>query len=163
MAPGGTPSRVLLSWRCVRETNVRLVIASGQTNRQRAPLLPASVGPHSGIGVRQPILPGMSSPRAFLAALASVRAFLIAFLGCLGWFIWAETHQTNGSCYDWSHYLPSAAITLAVIVALTVASRRSWRGRSASTLVGEGVAGAGWAALGLLVAIFFAAATSCSA
>jgi hypothetical protein len=105
----------------------------------------------------------MISPRLFLAGIASVRAFLAAFLGSLGWFIWAETQQTNGSCYHTSHYVPSVAITFGVIIALTVASRRPWRGQSAALSLGLGVATAAWTALGLSVAIFFAGVTGCSA
>jgi hypothetical protein len=105
----------------------------------------------------------MSSPGSFLAATASVRAFLAAFLGSLGWFVWAESQQTNGSCYHTSHYVPSAAITFGVIIALTVASRRPWRGQSAVLSLGLGVATAAWTTLGLSIAIFFAGVTGCSA
>jgi hypothetical protein len=104
-----------------------------------------------------------SLARSFLSGLASVRAFLAAFLGSLGWFIWAEMQQTNGSCYHSSHYLPSAVITFGVIIAMTVGSRQPWRGQPAALLVGQGVAAAAWAAFGLLVAIFAAGATGCSA
>jgi hypothetical protein len=106
----------------------------------------------------------MSSTRSLLAAMASVRAFVAAFLGSLAWFIWAETQQTSGSCYTDAHYVPSAAIALGVVVAATVSSRWPWRGRpTLRSLVCEGVAAAIWSAAGLLIAIFFAAATGCSA
>jgi hypothetical protein len=105
----------------------------------------------------------MSSSRAFLAGLASIRAFLAAFLGSLGWFIWSETQGTSGSCYPTSHYLPSDVVTFSTIIALTITSRRPWRARSPSLLVAEGIAAAAWAALGLLVATVFALAAHCSA
>lgn len=107
--------------------------------------------------------PGMRPSRPILAALASVRAFLAAFLGSLGWFIWAATQQTSSSCYDDSHYVPSAVVALVTLVALTVASRRPWREQSVSLLVGQGVATTVWTAFGLSIAIFFAAAIGCSA
>jgi hypothetical protein len=105
----------------------------------------------------------MRSTRPFLAALASVRAFLTALLGSLAWFIWAATQQTNGSCYGTSHYVPSAVTTLVVMILLTVASRRPWHQTSTALLIGQAVATAAWSALGLSLAIWLSAAISCSA
>jgi hypothetical protein len=106
---------------------------------------------------------GMSFPRALLAGLASLRAFLLAFIGSLGWLIWSATQETSSSCYSTPHYLLSDGITFAVIILLTVASRRPWRERSTPLLIGEGLAAAGWSGLGLFIVTFLALAASCSA
>jgi hypothetical protein len=50
-----------------------------------------------------------------------LRASLFAFFGALGWFIWAVESETSRSCFSSSHYVPSAAIALSVVVALQVA------------------------------------------
>ena len=106
----------------------------------------------------------MRPVRSFVDGLRSVRGFLAAFLGSLAWFIWAETQQTGGFCYDHPHYAASAAAAFCVVISTIVLSRRPWRARRPlSLLVGEGVATAAWTSIGSLVAIFVAAATSCSA
>ena len=106
----------------------------------------------------------MSPVRSFVDGLRSVRGFLAAFVGSLAWFIWAETQQTGGSCYDHLHYAASATVAFCVVISTTALSRRPWRARHPlSLLVGEGVATAAWTSIGLLIAIFIAAATSCSA
>ncbi len=49
------------------------------------------------------------------------RAFLIAFTAALGWFAWALASETNRSCFGASHYVPSAAAALAVVVVVQAA------------------------------------------
>ena len=105
----------------------------------------------------------MSSPRSFLAGLTSVWAFLVGFLVSLAWFIWTETQQTSSSCGNGPDYVQSAAITFFVIIAVIAIRRRPRRGQTARPFLGEVIATAAWTALGLSVAIFFAAATGCSA
>jgi hypothetical protein len=62
-----------------------------------------------------------------------------------------------------SGYVQSAAIMFLVIIAVFAIRRRPRHGQTAWPLLGEVVATAAWTAIGLSVAIFFAAATGCSA
>jgi hypothetical protein len=57
----------------------------------------------------------------------------------------------------------SAAIMFFVIIAVIVVRRRPQQGQTVGPFLGEVVATAAWTGLGLSVAIFFAAATGCSA
>jgi hypothetical protein len=107
--------------------------------------------------------PFIGSPRSFLAGLTSVRAFLVGFLASLAWFIWTATRQTSSSCGNGPDYVQSAAITFLVIIAVIVVRRRPRRGQTVWPLLGEVVATSAWTALGLSVAIFFAAVSGCSA
>ena len=102
-----------------------------------------------------------SYPIAFLLALVSLRSVLTAVIGSAVWFVCAEILQSNTSCYSGSHYLPSAAVTFALIIALAIASRRPWRGRSAPLVVGQALATGTWTAAGVLAAMYFAAVTGC--
>ena len=104
----------------------------------------------------------MSPSRTFISALAC-SAFLAAFLGSLGWFIWAGTQRTDGSCYDTSHYVPSATMMLVAVVLLTIARRRPRHRPSKPPLLGQAVATTAWTVLGLSLAVWLAAAISCSA
>jgi riboflavin transporter FmnP len=105
----------------------------------------------------------MSGLRSFLAGLASIWAFLVGFLASLAWFIWTETQQTSSSCGNGPDYLQSAAITFLVIIAVIAVRRRARHGQTVGSFLGEVLATAAWTALDLSVAIFFAAATGCSA
>jgi hypothetical protein len=101
-----------------------------------------------------------------------LRAFLLAFFGALGWFVWAAAHETSSSCFRGGHYLPSAAIAFAVIIALEVAldaSHRSPRGDTSrepptpAQLAGGAATTAVLLLFALGIAITFAAAVGCSA
>jgi hypothetical protein len=107
--------------------------------------------------------PFISTPRSFLAGLTSVWAFLAGFLASLAWFIWTETQQTSSSCSNGPYYVQSAAIMFLVIVAVVAIRRRPRHGQTAWPFLGEVVATSAWTAIGLSVAIFFAAVTGCSA
>jgi hypothetical protein len=107
--------------------------------------------------------PFVSTSRSFLAGLTSAWAFLLGFLASLAWFIWTETQQTGSSCGNGPDYVQSAAIMFLVIIAVFAIRRRPRRGQTAWPFLGEVVATAAWTAIGLSVAIFFAAATGCSA
>jgi hypothetical protein len=106
-------------------------------------------------------------------AVRFTRAVLIAFVGALGWFIWAAAGQTNSSCFGSSHYVPSAAIALGVVVGLEVALEvfiwsfgqgpPVWRQECFYVVVGGAVATAVLTAVGLLIGEFFAGVVGCSA
>jgi hypothetical protein len=107
--------------------------------------------------------PFMSASRSFFAGLTSVWAFLTGFLASLAWFIWTETQQTSNSCSNGPDYVQSAAIMFILILAVFAIRRRPRRGQTAWQFLGEVLATSAWTAIGLSVAIFFAAATGCSA
>jgi hypothetical protein len=92
----------------------------------------------------------------------SIRGVFAAFFGAFAWYVWTVEHQTRSACYSGSHYLPSVAIALAVIVGLVVASRRPWQRPSVPTLLREAVTTALLTVIALLAAGFFAAVVSCS-
>jgi hypothetical protein len=101
-----------------------------------------------------------------------LRAFLLAFFGSLAWFIWAAADETSGSCFGSSHYVPSAATTLAIVVAAQVAIEaviwssgggRTSERRAMSYIASGAIATAGLMAAGLLIGGFFAEVIGCSA
>jgi hypothetical protein len=108
---------------------------------------------------------------AITLLLVFLRAFLWAFSGTLGWLLWAVFDESNRSCFRGGHYAGPAAVALVVVVALEMtfdASRRlreqqSGRPFIASDLIGGAATTAGLMLVGLLIAIWFAAAVSCSA
>lgn len=102
------------------------------------------------------------SRHPFLSGLASIRAFLAAFVGSFGWLIWELTHETNRFCYGPSHYAWSAAIVAIVVIALTVASRRPWRAQHGLKLIGEAAATAVRLAVWLSPAGWFVLVVGCS-